>query len=112
MNIFKKLYCRTVHVFLKLASPFLPYRPPRSVSYEQAAKFFREQNKGRILLVTGKNVHGRSILDAIGCACIEMRRRFDLLEAKCNSGVHAEERARPRAVRTPPLRPEQRRDRS
>ncbi len=40
-------------------------------------------------LLTGKNVHGRSILDAIGCACIEMRRRFDLLEAKCNSGVHA-----------------------
>lgn len=40
-------------------------------------------------LITGKNVHGRNILDAIGWACIEMRRRFDLLEAKCNSGVHA-----------------------
>lgn len=61
MNIFAIFARRTVHFFLKLASPSLPYSLPQTVGYEEAAAWLSSQKKKKALIVTGKTVHALSL---------------------------------------------------
>lgn len=57
MNIFKKFYCRTYQLILRLAMPFLPYREPVLIKdYQQMAEIINSMNLKNILLVTDKTL--------------------------------------------------------
>ena len=57
MNIFKKIYCRTYQLILRLAMPFLPYREPVLIKdYQQMADILNSKNLKNILLVTDKTL--------------------------------------------------------
>lgn len=57
MNIFKKFYCRTFQVCLRLALPLLPYRQPKLLKkYDELINILKTNNKQNILLVTDKSI--------------------------------------------------------
>ncbi len=65
MNIFATFARRTVHFGLKLAAPFLGYRPPRQVGYDEAANELKDAGRARVLLVTGKHVRAHGLCEPL-----------------------------------------------
>ncbi len=57
MNIFRRIYCRTFQIVLKLALPFLPYRDPEIIEHiEGIADVLKENGKSKPLIVTDKTI--------------------------------------------------------
>ena len=62
MNTFRKIWCRTFQLGLRLALPVLPYRDPRILdSIETLPALLRENGISRVLLVTDRGVRSRGI---------------------------------------------------
>ena len=62
MNVFYKMFCRTVHFGLKVISPLLPHRSPAETNYQALPSLLQRAGVSRMLVVTGKRVraHGLS----------------------------------------------------
>ena len=53
MNIFRKIYCRTVHIGFRLVKPLLPYREPKILNaIEEIPAVLKAENIQSVLLVT------------------------------------------------------------
>lgn len=53
MNIFKRFWCRTYQVAMRIILPLLPYREPKILKdYQTLAKVLKEENKKNVLIVT------------------------------------------------------------
>ena len=64
MNCFEKLARKTVHAGLKLVSPLLPYRAPKTADYPAAAAALKGAGE-KVLIVTGKKVRARGLCDPL-----------------------------------------------
>ena len=77
MNIFSKLYCRTVQAVFRLAVPLIPIRAPKLLeSSREIGELFKEKGATRALIVTGPTVRRHGLLEpvtdalaAAGIAC-------------------------------------------
>lgn len=57
MNLFKRLYCRTFQIILRMALPFLPYRNPKFLGKaEDVPDLLKEKGLRRPLLVTDQTL--------------------------------------------------------
>lgn len=62
MNIFKKIYCRTVQITFRIALPLLPYRKPKVLdSLDDITNIIKSSNYNNVFLVTGPNIRKRGI---------------------------------------------------
>lgn len=60
MNIFKKVYCRTVQIAFRIALPILPYRKPEILgSLSDIPNVIEKLNYKNVLLVTDPNLRSR-----------------------------------------------------
>ncbi len=66
MNIFKKIYCRTMMVIFYSFKPFLPYRVPKTIeSIGDIAPLLKGSNKSSVLLVTDKSIRALGLTAAL-----------------------------------------------
>ena len=66
MNIFKKIYCRTVQTVFRLALPILPYRKPQMLkSLEEIPPLINELGYKTVLLITDSNLRGRGTTQSL-----------------------------------------------
>ncbi len=66
MNIFRKIWCRTVQTVFRLAIPLMPYRIPRKLhDCGEAAALIAESGKKRVLIVTDAGVAAHGLTDPI-----------------------------------------------
>ncbi len=65
MNVFYKIFCREIHLGLKLVSPFLPYRAPRQTYYGELPALLQKAGASRVLLVTGKSVRAHGLCEPL-----------------------------------------------
>lgn len=66
MNIFKRIYCRTYQIVLRLALPFLPYREPKILhSVEAVPNIIIENGKKKPLVVTGQSIHALNLTQGL-----------------------------------------------
>ncbi len=57
MNIFKKIYCRTYQLVMRMAMPFLPYRQPKILTnYASLAQTLKSLNLDSVLCVADKTI--------------------------------------------------------
>ncbi len=72
MNLFKKIYCRTLLIAFYLAKPFLPYRPPQTLDgVDGVPSLLKERGKERVLLVTDKTLRALGLTAALETALRE-----------------------------------------
>ena len=63
MNLFRKIYCRTFQLGLKIALPFLPYRTPRVVgSVKALPEVIRKKKCRRPLIITDPGIRKLGLL--------------------------------------------------
>ncbi len=65
MNTYYAMFCRWVHMGLKLFSPLLPYQAPAAADYAALPAFFKEKKAKRVLVVTGKNVRAHGLCEPL-----------------------------------------------
>lgn len=81
MNVFRKIYCRSVQFLFKCALPFLPYRNPEILSgAEEIARVLKEKNKKKPLVVTGKTVRKLPLFTALLSALEESGLRYEIFD--------------------------------
>lgn len=62
MNLFKRLYCRTFQIVLRIALPLLPYRNPKFLGKaEDVPDLLKEKGLQRPLLVTDQTLRGLGV---------------------------------------------------
>ena len=66
MNIFKRFYCRTYQLILKMSLPFLPYRQPKILKTNEDVVNVLDQNGfKKVLLVTDGGIHNLGLTEAL-----------------------------------------------
>lgn len=66
MNIFKRIYCRSFQLVMKLAIPFLPYRIPKILNQlEEILPVLENKKIKRICIVTDQGIQKNHLLDEL-----------------------------------------------
>lgn len=69
MNALQKIWCRTYQAVMKAATPFLPWREPELLEFENGTRglgaFVRNKGYAKMLVVTGPNVYKKGLADEL-----------------------------------------------
>ncbi|MDE5545856.1 MAG: iron-containing alcohol dehydrogenase [Anaeroplasmataceae bacterium] len=64
MNLFKKIYCRSFQLVMKIAIPFLPYRIPKILStFEDIIPILKSKKIKHICIITDQGIQRNHLLD-------------------------------------------------